>query len=60
VLYVSRTVRLDENPEAAHRLAYAIFSVYIPLAKKRTRVVTDTKRRPDAKYGWSTTSVSSV
>lgn len=35
--------------EVTYRLAYAIFSEYMPLAKKRTRVVTETKRRPEAK-----------
>jgi hypothetical protein len=36
----------------ADLFAYAIFSAYIPLAKKRRRAVTSTKRSPDAKYGW--------
>ena len=34
-----------------YRLAYPIFSEYIPLAKNNTRVVTETKSRPEAKYG---------
>lgn len=40
--------------------AYAIFSEYIPLAKKRRSVVTLTNKRPLAKYGCSVTSTSGV
>lgn len=36
-------------------LAYAIFSVYMPLAKNKTRVVIATNNKPLAIYGGSTT-----
>ena len=37
--------------EKTDRLAYAIFSEYIPLAKNNTRVVTETESNPRVKYG---------
>ena len=37
--------------EETDRLAYAIFSEYIPLAKNKTRVVTETESSPRVKYG---------
>ena len=36
----------------AYWLAYAIFSLYIPLAKNSTRVVTLTNNNPETKYLW--------
>jgi hypothetical protein len=38
--------------EGTDRFAYAIFSEYIPLAKNKTRVVTETESNPRVKYGW--------
>jgi hypothetical protein len=37
--------------EGTDRFAYAIFSEYIPLAKNKTRVVTETESNPRVKYG---------
>lgn len=39
----------QEMVEETDRLAYAIFSEYIPLTKNNTRVVTETERRPRVK-----------
>lgn len=44
----------------AHWLAYAIFSVYIPLAKNNMRVVIATNNRLLAIYGGNTISVSGM
>ena len=46
--------------EETDRLAYAIFSEYIPLTKNNTRVVTETESSPRVKYGCTWTPAISL